>query len=52
MDCYGGNNVSIASGFWREDLSSESIYNCPHPEACLGGFYPENENPVNCKEGY
>lgn len=36
MDCYGGMNVSLKSGYWRSNIYSDNILECkPNPESCL-----------------
>ena len=33
-------------------METDSIYECPNLKACLGGFKPLNEYPVECSKGY
>ena len=51
-DCPGGNVLSLKKGFWRNSRESDKIYTCSNSNACLGGYYPNNEHPVECKEGF
>jgi hypothetical protein len=44
--------ISLNSGYWRIDANSTAIIECPNPAACLGGFSPEKEFPVDCDSGY
>jgi hypothetical protein len=44
--------ISLSKGYWRIDGNSTDIIECPNEDACLGGYFPENENPVDCKTGY
>lgn len=35
--CYGGANMSLASGFWRSASNSTRVLSCPLKSKCLGG---------------
>ena len=51
-NCTEGDQIYLDSGFWRMYLNSTNIYRCLKPSACLGGYRPDLEFPVECKEGY
>jgi hypothetical protein len=38
--------ISLNKGYWRIDPNSTDIMECPNADACLGGFVPEDEHPV------
>ena len=44
--------ISLNKGYWRLNGNSTDIIECPNEEACLGGYSPHNENPVDCANGY
>ena len=48
----GTTVISVDDGYWRKDLNSTKIVECLRKESCLGGYEPNNENPINCKTGY
>jgi hypothetical protein len=50
--CPGKEAVSVDSGFWRMTANSTNIIKWINRDAWEGGFVPENEHPVDCKEGY
>ena len=50
--CEGGFNISVDPGFWWRNSTTTNIYQCLKKSACLGGFYPEKEPPVECLKGY
>ena len=37
-DCYGGYNISLHRGFWRESVNSTKIIACEERNHCLGGY--------------
>jgi len=51
-NCSNGHEISVNPGFWRSSVDSLEIYKCPKASACLGGFHPESEFPVECKLGF
>lgn len=51
-ECVGKDNISVNQGYWRKTTNSTTILACIRDESCIGGYYPENENPVQCAEGY
>ena len=51
-ECEGSNIINVDEGYWRMSQDSTTIYQCLLKSACLGGFKPENENPVECADGY
>jgi len=51
-NCSNGHEIYVNPGYWRSSIDSLQIYECPKPSACLGGFQPEKEFPVECKTGY
>jgi hypothetical protein len=44
--------ISLSKGYWRIDGNSTDIIECPNEDACLGGYEPDNDHPVNWKTGY
>jgi hypothetical protein len=44
--CYGGANVKIVAGYWRESLTDDEPIACLSDKLCVGGF----ENL--CSEGH
>jgi hypothetical protein len=44
--CLGKTEVSVEEGFWRKTTNSTIIIECPNQNACKGGYFPENEYPV------
>ncbi|CAM9625594.1 unnamed protein product, partial [Ectocarpus fasciculatus] len=45
-----GHTISVPPGYWRPDLYSSSVYECPYKEeACLGGPRASNDT---CGVGY
>ena len=50
--CYGGKNISLDYGYWRPHADSDIIYECFEKVACNGGYYPENDPPIECGVGY
>ena len=50
--CENGDNIVLDQGYWRETLNSTKLYSCPKPSSCLGGYFTDNEFPVQCKDGY
>lgn len=42
----------MEKGYWRSSLTSDTLYKCPNEDACEGGFFPDQESPVKCKDGY
>jgi predicted outer membrane repeat protein len=47
-----GKEISLNKGYWRMDLNSSEIIECPNEDACLGGYNEANEYPVNWATGY
>jgi hypothetical protein len=39
--------ISLSKGYWRIDGNSTDIIECPNEDACLGGYEPDNDYPVN-----
>lgn len=50
--CPGKEVIDVDEGYWRESVESDTLYICLEKSACKGGYFPENENPVECTEGY
>lgn len=50
--CNGTTQVIVDKGYWQKTSNSSTLIECPRKEACLGGYDPENEHPVDCKVGY
>jgi len=51
-ECPGGAEVNVSQGFWRDNLLREELITCYEEEACLGGYFVDQEYPVACAEGY
>lgn len=34
--CFGGNNITLKSGYWRSSSDSSRILVCPNPDSCIG----------------
>ena len=51
-NCEGKNELEVFKGYWRQSLSSETIYTCLLAKACKGGFHPKNYHPIKCEKGY
>ncbi|CAI2367699.1 unnamed protein product [Moneuplotes crassus] len=51
-DCLGSDHISVDKGYWRKTEQSDHIVACFREKSCLGGYHPENENPVKCEKGY
>jgi hypothetical protein len=49
---FGGTNIHVQEGYWRRTTNSTSAIEWPNEHACLGGYYPEQENPVVCDKAY
>lgn len=47
-----GREINVDKGYWRKDLLTTDIIQCPNKEACLGGYSELNPHPVECAEGY
>jgi hypothetical protein len=50
--CEGGEVISVDKEFWRYSTNSTKVVECLHKSACEGGYFPQNNHPVSCKEGY
>ena len=44
--------ISLNAGYWRKDLNSTQIVECPNEDACLGGYTTEGKHPVYWETGY
>jgi len=42
----------VEKDFWRYTTNSSKIMECPNPNACLGGYKPNEKYPVQCSTGY
>jgi hypothetical protein len=38
--------ISLSKGYWRISANSTDIIECPNEDACIGGYLPSNEYPV------
>lgn len=47
-----GKEIRVDKGYWRHDLLTTDIIECPNVDACLGGYNENNKYPVNCATGY
>jgi hypothetical protein len=48
--CYGMNHTAPKPGYWRQNATDETYWECPRPESCLGG---NSTNPYGeCDVGY
>jgi len=52
VNCTGGNKLVLEEGYWRDTLMRDEVLECYWKESCLGGYYPDQEYPVKCAEGY
>jgi hypothetical protein len=52
VQCLGGKEFSLDSGYWRISNESSRIYECLSLDACGGGFNNSKQFPVNCAPGY
>ena len=52
--CPGRDTIIVNQGFWRASQSSDHIYECLYPEACLGGngTISSSLSGVECNIGY
>mmetsp|Transcript_16900 Transcript_16900/g.30253 ORF Transcript_16900/g.30253 Transcript_16900/m.30253 type:complete len:686 (+) Transcript_16900:1984-4041(+) len=50
--CYGNNTVGPIEGYWRSHENSETFYECPLKEACLGSDDSTIKQTGACEEGY
>ena len=48
----GEAKISVNPGSWRRSTNSTTILGCLYTDAWEGGYYPSNENPIKCAEGY
>jgi hypothetical protein len=51
-NCLGGTGVEVQKGYWRKTTNSTKIIKCLYEDAWIGGYHPENENPVKWETGY
>lgn len=51
-NCPGGSEINVTEGYWWDKMDRKEIVKCYELEACKGGYYPEEEFPVACGEGY
>ena len=47
-----GQEVALNPGYWRKDTNSTFITEWINTEAWEGGYYPSNNYPIKCTEGY
>ena len=50
--CNGGANIELAPEYWRRTTNSTRIIQWLNPDACKGGYHPDNANPIKCTDGY
>ena len=48
----GEANITVNEGYWRYTTNSSTIIKCPRERSCLGGYYPQNQYPVQWADGY
>lgn len=51
-DCLGGTEIHVDPRYWRSSTNSSAMIECLRKDACLGGYEPEKDFPVNCEAGY
>lgn len=49
--CYGNYTMAPKKGYWRDNAMSDTFYQCPNVDACLGGEDPFNATGL-CAKGY
>lgn len=60
FNCFGGNNITIKSGYWRSSYSSTKILACPNSYSCIGDTrnfqvgtqYEDRYAIQRCMKGY
>ena len=50
--CQGRREVQVSQGYWRRNTATDTIVECLYKDSWLGGYFPENEHPVEWAEGY
>ena len=51
-ECPGGEQFSLNPGYWRENTNETYLVEWLFKAACNGGYFPLNQYPVECSEGY
>eukprot|EP00347_Sterkiella_histriomuscorum_P000929 403373983 len=53
-ECFGGQQVSLKSGYWRSSYYSTQIHPCINYDSCIGGIIHDDTQSSNllCKAGY
>jgi hypothetical protein len=50
--CEGKEMINVDKEHWRFSTNSTKVVECIKKDAWEGGYFPKNEHPVQCKEGY
>jgi predicted outer membrane repeat protein len=50
--CLGKTVIYVEDGYWRRTTNSTDIIECPNQDACLGGYYDNEDQPTKWKTGY
>eukprot|EP00359_Climacostomum_virens_P003840 CAMPEP_0204919806 /NCGR_PEP_ID=MMETSP1397-20131031/17026_1 /ASSEMBLY_ACC=CAM_ASM_000891 /TAXON_ID=49980 /ORGANISM="Climacostomum Climacostomum virens, Strain Stock W-24" /LENGTH=952 /DNA_ID=CAMNT_0052093433 /DNA_START=79 /DNA_END=2933 /DNA_ORIENTATION=+ len=46
VECLGGSSLMLNDGYWRVNLLSDDVYECPIADSCIGGL------EESCETGY
>ncbi len=45
--CLGNTEVEVNPGYWRMDMNTTDIIDCPREVSCSGGYNNTSEHPVD-----